>query len=273
MKDSRSRGSSSSSSTRKRPGNKGDGPFGGYRIRLLEEIGRLGSITAAARAVGVSYKTAWDAVDAMNNASERDLVCRVAGGSGGGGTTLTEEGKETVRKCRILRTEHEKFMERLDRRLGGAYRCYSIFRGVAMRISARNVLTGKVLEIRKGDVNSEVLLRLKGGDTLCAVITNRSVETLGLAAGKDAYGIVKSSDVILGKELQGTRVSARNLLQGTVDRIVHGPVSAEVSVKLPGGSVLASVITEGSAKSLELAPGDSVCALVKASNVILGVDG
>jgi len=50
-------------------------------------------------------------------------------------------------------------------------------------------------------------------------------------------------------------------------------VNAEVSVTLRGGTVLTSVITEGSAKNLSIAPGDSVCALVKASNVILGADG
>jgi molybdenum-dependent DNA-binding transcriptional regulator ModE len=51
---------------------------GGDRIGLLEAIDRFGSITRAAREVGVSYKTAWDAVDAMNNAAERPLVERAA---------------------------------------------------------------------------------------------------------------------------------------------------------------------------------------------------
>jgi molybdate transport system regulatory protein len=61
-------------------------------------------------------------------------------------------------------------------------------------------------------------------------------------------------------------------LCGTVDRIVHGPVNAEVTVVLPGGSVLAAIVTEESAKRLAIAKGDHVCALVKASSVILGVD-
>ena len=76
----------------------------------------------------------------------------------------------------------------------------------------------------------------------------------------------------LGKDLHGAKVSARNVLCGTADRIAHGPVNAEVTVVLPGGSVLTSIITEESAKRLILAKGDHVCALVKASSVILGVD-
>ena len=85
--------------------------LGGDRIDLLEAIDRFGSITRAAREVGVSYKTAWDAVDAMNNAAERPLVERAAGGLGGGGTMLTDEGKETVRLYRVLQDEHQEFIE------------------------------------------------------------------------------------------------------------------------------------------------------------------
>jgi molybdate transport system regulatory protein len=247
--------------------------LGGDRIGLLEAIDRFGSITRAAREVGVCYKTAWDAVDAMNNAAERPLVERAAGGPGGGGTVLTDEGKETVRLYRVLQDEHRKFIERLEGRLGDAGRLYSLLRRVAMRVSARNVLPGTVAAVRKGAVSTEVTLLLKGGETVCSVITNESAAVLGLKKGKEAYAFFKASAVILGKDLHDAKVSARNLLCGTADRIVHGPVNAEVTVVLPGGSVLTSIITDESAKRLSLAKGDHVCALVKASSVILGVDG
>jgi len=242
------------------------------RIVLLEAIDRFGSITKAAREVGVCYKTAWDAVDAMNNAAERPLVDRAVGGTGGGGTVLTDEGKETIRLYRVLQDEHQRFIDRLEGRLGDVGRFYSLLRRVAMRVSARNVFLGKVAELRKGAVSTEVNLALKGGETLCSVITNESARVLGLKVGAEAYAFFKASAVILGKDLHDAKVSARNLLCGTADRIIHGPVNAEVTVLLPGGSVLASIITEESAKRLSLAKGDPVCALVKASSVILGVD-
>ncbi|MBE0569614.1 MAG: TOBE domain-containing protein [Deltaproteobacteria bacterium] len=247
--------------------------LGGDRISLLEAIDRFGSITKAARQVGVSYKTAWDAVNAMNNAAERPLVHRAAGGHGGGGTVLTDQGKETVRLYRVLHGEHRRFIQRLEGRLGDVGRLYSLLRRVAMRVSARNVFPGKVAAVRKGAVSTEVTLALKGGETLCSVITNESARVLGLKKGMEAYAFFKASAVILGKGLHDAKVSARNLLCGTADRIVHGPVNAEVTVLLPGGSVLTSIITEESAKRLSLAKGDHVCALVKASSVILGVDG
>jgi len=245
---------------------------GGNRIDLLEAIDRCGSISGAARAVGISYKTGWDAVDAMNNAAEKPLVLRAVGGIGGGGTMLTEAGKETVRLYRVLQGEHQRFIERLEGRLGDVGRLYSLLRRVAMRISARNVFLGKVKEVRKGAVSTEVTIEMKGGETLCSVITNESARVLDLKPGKEAYAFFKASSVIVGKDLHNAKVSARNVLCGKVSRVVHGPVNAEVTVDLPGGNVLTAIVTEGSANRLLLANGDHVCALVKASSVILGVD-
>ncbi|OXH85109.1 molybdenum-dependent transcriptional regulator, partial [Burkholderia multivorans] len=62
---------------------------GATRIALLAAIGDTGSITRAAKAVGLSYKAAWDAIDTMNNLAGEPLVVRSTGGKGGGGTTLT----------------------------------------------------------------------------------------------------------------------------------------------------------------------------------------
>lgn len=67
-----------------------------------------------------------------------------------------------------------------------------------MKLSARNVLKGKVIQIIKGAVNSEVVIELPGGEKLVSVITNTSVESLGLAEGKVAYAIIKASNVMVG---------------------------------------------------------------------------
>ncbi len=247
--------------------------LGGDRIGLLEAIDRSGSISGAARAVGVSYKTAWDAVDAMNNAAEAPLVTRAAGGAGGGGTTLTDAGRDAVRMYRVLQGEHHRFVRRLEKQLGDVGRLYSLIRRVTMRVSARNMFVGKVTDVRKGVVSMEVTLTLKGGETLCAVVTNESARGLGLKPGREAYAFFKATAVILGKDLHDAKVSARNVLCGRVERVVIGPVNAEVSVALSGGTVLTAIVTRGSAENrLRLAPGDHVCALVKASSVILGVD-
>ncbi len=67
-----------------------------------------------------------------------------------------------------------------------------------MKLSARNILKGKVIKIVHGAVNSEVTIELSGGAQLVSIITNTSVETLGLKEGKDAYAIIKASNVMVG---------------------------------------------------------------------------
>ncbi len=66
-----------------------------------------------------------------------------------------------------------------------------------MRLSARNVLKGKVLKVTHGAVNSEVVLELPGGVQVVSIITRQSAETLGLAEGKEAYAVVKASNVMI----------------------------------------------------------------------------
>jgi molybdate transport system regulatory protein len=240
---------------------------------LLEQIDRLGSISKAAKAVGISYKTAWDVVDEVNNLSPKPLVVRTSGGRGGGGTVLTEEGKEVVRLYRVIEGEHRRFLKGLEGKAGPLAGIHPLLTGVVMRISARNVFLGTIAWIRKGAVNAEVLLRLKGEDSLCSVITNESVESLRLKEGQEAYAFFKASSVIVGTDLHAQKVSARNILCGKVERVKEGPVSAEVAIRLPGGSTVTAVITVESAKRLTFSPGDHACALVKASSVILGVAG
>ena len=248
-------------------------PFGDDRVGLLELIDRLGSISKAAKAAGISYKTAWDVIDAVNNLSPKPLVVRTSGGRKGGGTVLTEEGAGFVRLYREIQGAHQRFLKDLEGKAGPLEEMHPLLRGVVMRVSARNVFLGTIAWIRKGAVNSEVLVRLKGEDSLCSVITNESVESLQLKEGREAYAFFKASSVVVGKDLHAQKVSARNVLCGKVERVKEGPVSAEVAIRLPGGSTITAVITEESAKRLTFSPGDHACALVKASSVILGVAG
>ncbi|MDD1703472.1 MAG: molybdopterin-binding protein [Methanoregula sp.] len=66
-----------------------------------------------------------------------------------------------------------------------------------MKISARNILKGKVKAITPGSVNSEVVIELPGGQEVTSIITKKSVAALGLAVGKQAYAVIKSSEVMI----------------------------------------------------------------------------
>jgi molybdopterin-binding protein len=66
-----------------------------------------------------------------------------------------------------------------------------------VKLSARNVIKGKIVKVVKGAVNSEVILELPGGTQVVSIITNSSVEGLGLVEGKDAYAVIKASNVMI----------------------------------------------------------------------------
>jgi molybdopterin-binding protein len=67
-----------------------------------------------------------------------------------------------------------------------------------MKLSARNIIKGKVIKVTPGAVNSEIVLELAGGSQIVSIITKQSAESLGLAVGKEAYAIIKASNVMIG---------------------------------------------------------------------------
>jgi len=246
--------------------------LGGDRIHLLEKIDEFGSITKAAKDVGISYKTAWDTVNLINNLAEKPLVDRLTGGKGGGGTNLTAEGKKIIEQFKTIQEEHRKFLSNLEERLGDTDSLYKFLRRISMKVSARNTFSGTVTNITKGAVNAEVTLSLKSGIPLTSVVTNGAIDNLGLKTGAEAYAIIKASSVIIGTDLHDARVSARNVFCGTIAKIIEGPVNTEVDVEIGGGNIVSAVITHGSSEKLELKVGGHACALFKASSVIIGVN-
>jgi molybdopterin-binding protein len=66
-----------------------------------------------------------------------------------------------------------------------------------MKLSARNILKGKVAKIVRGAVNAEVTIKLTGGEQVVSIITNASVDSLGLKEGLEAYAVIKASSVLI----------------------------------------------------------------------------
>jgi len=140
-----------------------------------------------------------------------------------------------------------------------------------MKVSARNALWGVVASITKGAVNSEVVINLKGGSPVTAIITNGAVANLGLKKGMEACAIIKATYVVVGTNLEGAKLSTRNVMKGKIVKMVKGPVSTEVGVDIGAGNVITALISLGSTKNLKLKQGDEAYVLFKASSVIVGV--
>ncbi|CAB3721080.1 TOBE domain-containing protein [Paraburkholderia rhynchosiae] len=140
-----------------------------------------------------------------------------------------------------------------------------------MQTSARNQFAGEVIQVTPGAVNDEVTLRTADGLEIVAIITHGSAATLGLAAGKRAFALVKASSIIVMVDVSKNQVSARNCIAGTVSSVTKGAVNSEVTISA-GSAQIAAIVTNESAERLGLAAGKAATAIFKASSVIVGVE-
>ena len=159
----------------------GESLGGSGRVQLLALVGEQGSITHAAKAMKMSYKAAWDAIDTMNNLAGEPLVERVAGGKGGGGTRLTPRGQQLVENFRRIEAEHQRFIAQLGQQAQGIADDYLLIRNISMKTSARNHFAGTVTRVVHGAVNDEVEIAVRPGLHIVATVTHESAEGLGLA--------------------------------------------------------------------------------------------
>jgi molybdate transport system regulatory protein len=249
-------------------------PVGPERIALLEAILETGSITGAARSVGLSYKGAWDAVQAMNNLFEHPVVAARAGGSRGGAAQVTQEGLALISAFRAVEAELGRVIGRMEDRVGkdAARPLRTLLWSLGMKTSARNALRGVVDRIVPGAVNAEVILKIGEGGEIVAVVTRDSVDDLGLAPGRPAIALIKSSFVILARDDGSLRTSARNKLAGVISNVERGVVNDVVTLAIGGGKSITATVTHESAEELGLRPGERIAALIKASHVILAVE-
>jgi molybdate transport system regulatory protein len=241
------------------------------RIAILEAIAEHGSITEAAKALGFSYKTAWDAVAAINNLMPRPVLIAQAGGRHGGGAVVTEEGRRLIKAFRRLEDKLARISTLIaeDGLDGGSD---LLFWSVAMKTSARNVFHCTVSEVRRAQVSVEVVLKVSQEHSIVAVITNESADELGIVAGREAMALVKASFVMLARLDDRVRLSTPNRIPGTVLERIDGGVNSEIVLDIGNGKTLVSIVTRSGADELDLKPGERIDAFFNGSQVSLAVD-
>lgn len=141
-----------------------------------------------------------------------------------------------------------------------------------MKTSARNAFVGRVTAVKAGEVMSEVEMRTDSGLRVVSVVTSESVAGLSLAPGAPVTATVKAPMVILLKEAQAPLTSARNTFPGRVVKLTRDRISAEVVAELEDQTLIVALITDESAKGLDLKIGDPVYVLIKAFFVVLNRD-
>ncbi|SMB78872.1 molybdate transport system regulatory protein [Pasteurella testudinis DSM 23072] len=197
------------------------------RIHLLRAIEKCGSISQAAKQVGISYKTAWDNLNAMDLLSPKPLLQRSSGGKEGGGTTLTAYAKRVLRLYELLeQTQLRAFAILQDENIP-LTSLLSATAKFSLQSSARNQLIGTVAAVRTQGLISEVRINIDGlPQPLTAEITQASAVRLQLQAQQELLLMFKAPWVTLHKQPQGLnsfkgKISALQQQQGNHEAVIQ----------------------------------------------------
>ncbi|MGF0536955.1 TOBE domain-containing protein [Agrobacterium sp. ES01] len=244
---------------------------GADRFALLDAIDETGSISAAAKQVGLSYRGAWDAVNALNNLFPRPIVTARPGGKQGGGAEVTEEGRQALSLHRRLTASIAEILSSVEAGLAAGAIPQSLIWSPMMKTSARNTFHGVVTAVEHGAVNAEVLLKISPDVTMAVILTEKSLTELKIEPGVEAYALIKASTPILMADDGTLRTSARNSIAGTVISVEPGAVNTEVVMDIGEGKTLCAIVTDDSADAMGIRPGNRMRALIKASQIILAL--
>jgi len=244
---------------------------GRERIQLLAAVGREGSISAAARSVGLSYKAAWDAIDGMNALFGRDLVEARSGGRHGGGARLTASGIQVVETLTRLEGELTRMLHRLGPELrDSGISLSNQVPGLVLRTSARNALPGVIRDIKTDAVSAKVSMVVTAQTTIRSIITRRSLDELGLTPGRSALALVKASLIAVVPQ-RDRRPQAGNCISGTLVRKETGVTDTELTVDIGHQTRLVATANTKHIKALCLRNRDCVWATFDPRQVILAV--
>lgn len=239
------------------------------RISLLKQVRATGSISQGAKLAGISYKSAWDAINEMNQLSEETIVDRATGGKGGGGATLTRYGERLLQLYDLLAQIQQKAFDVLKEDNLPLDSLLAAISRFSLQTSARNQFFGTIISRNHSHVQQHVNVLLADKKTELAVaLTEQSANRLGLSVGKEVLTLIKAPWVKISKSGD---ISAEfdNQLTGKIDSIARGADNSEIMVTLTGGAQLCSTLDNPQVSRQQLNIGDDVTALFNADQVII----
>lgn len=243
------------------------------RVVLLEAIGEVGAISGAARRLGLSYKGAWDAVQALNNLFDTPLVEATPGGRAGGAARLTPRGQAVLQALKRVSGEISATLLKLESQIADDHPG-DLFWSLGMKTSARNALRGTVREVQLEGVSARVVLRVADGLDIIAVVTRRSLEELQLAPDRPAIALIKAGFIRLAGVPAATPdpdAPANQFLGRIIGREDDGE-TCEITLEIAAGKTLVATTELENAEQERLSPGAPVRAFVEPSQVILAVE-
>lgn len=239
------------------------------RLDILRRVGETGSISEAARAAGVSYKAAWQALDTLSNLAGTPLVTTAIGGSGGGGAALTDAGRRMLYVAAQLAIARREILARIDGEHPGDA-AVPAAEALALRTSMRNQLPCRVRAVRASGGFMRVELSLPDGATLRSRITRESAQLLALRRGVTVLALFKATAVpVSARDAAPSGSATACRLEGSVARVARGTRDSEVALRLASGQQVVGFAARGHG----LRPGASAVASVDEASVVIAVSG
>ncbi len=236
------------------------------RIELLKQIKITGSISQGAKLAGISYKSAWDAINEMNQLADQTLVERSTGGKGGGGAILTHYGDRLIQLYDLLAQIQQKAFDVLKKDTLPLDSLLAAISRFSLQTSARNQFFGNVVRRDHQEIQQHIEVLLNDGKTrIRAAVTQQSADRLALSPGKEVLVLIKAPWITLATQPLNTH----NSLAGEVLSIQHGNGNSEVLITLIGGETLCATVTDADVARLALQAGQKLFAEFDDDKVIV----
>ncbi|WP_313481905.1 molybdenum-dependent transcriptional regulator [Atlantibacter hermannii] len=239
------------------------------RIALLKQIEHTGSISQGAKLANISYKSAWDAINEMNQLSEQPLVDRATGGKGGGGASVTRYGKRLIQLYDLLGQIQQKAFDVLSDDSLPLDSLLAAISRFSLQTSARNQWFGTITQRDRHSVQEHITVLLADGVTrLHAALTSQSAERLGLDKGREVLILLKAPWVQITRDARQA-ADADNQLRGVISEIQHAAAHSEVVVTIAGGQRVCATLTAEQTAALNPEEGAEVTAFFNADSLIV----
>jgi molybdate transport system regulatory protein len=252
------------------------------RVRLLEAIAEHGALNRAARTVPLSYKTAWDLLQAMDALAPQPLVERHTGGAGGGGMRLTAYARQLLALYRAMQSSQQDVLDRLppsvldeaagdDAASPDATALRALLRKLQVKSSARNQLPVRVQALRPRGGLVDVALHWSAGahdagDTLVATVTPEAATDMALRPGASVFLLVKAPSVRVLSRRPPAR-PGRNVLPVRVRSVQAGAQHCTLRLALAEDRGLSAVLPRDQAEALGV--GDPAWAVFDGGQAVL----
>ncbi len=225
---------------------------------LLKSIITEGSISAAAKHIGKSYKWAWDSIAQMNTHAKMALVEKSSGGKGGGGAKITDFAYELIHYYDDLARIHQSKIVQYQEQFEQAFAEGSFSNAIA------STLHGTITDIRRSEHNCDLSI-----DYANTILKAKCSSDLALREGQNVTFMVESNQIIIAKE--AVSISAQNCLVGTITEIKEVAKKVYLILALASNESLSVLITTDALEQLQLNLGERCFAYFKTYNItILG---